>query len=329
MQEKCHTGHCIEYLRHEEHGLRMSPWKIIQYALHQPVLQSGNEADLTLAVTSHDRQQENRNNGPDMPHQSRLDHALRQLLIEHRVAALGTVGSDDAALVSMVPFAIEPQAPALVIHVSALAAHTGNMARSPQVSMLVMQAEVAGEPVHALPRVTLRGRAEAPTRGSDAWLAARDAYLARFPDAQPMLQLGDFQLVLIRLDQARHVAGFGAARTVDGDALAMTLAQVADEVARLSRSRALVLSTSNQEDEARNLADRLGPKAAGVFAGAVMHTLGDALQALGAVKNRIHRCHHRQQRLRRADVRRRLFAADVLLARLHGEPVGLVAARID
>ena len=32
-----------------------------------------------------------------------------------------------------------------------------------------------------------------------------------------------------------------------------TLAQVADEVARLSRSRALVLSTSNQEDEARNL----------------------------------------------------------------------------
>jgi putative heme iron utilization protein len=162
-----------------------------------------------------------------MAHQSRLDHALRLLLANHRVAALGTVGSDNAPMVSMVPFAVEPQSAALVIHVSALAAHTGNMALNRDVSILVMQPEVAGEPVHALPRVTLRGRTEVPARESEAWLAARDAYLARFPDAQPMLQLGDFQLVLIRIDQARHIAGFGAARTVEGRdlALALTLAR--------------------------------------------------------------------------------------------------------
>lgn len=159
-----------------------------------------------------------------MDHRSRLDHALHQLLINQRVAALGTVGSDNAPMVSMVPFAIAPQAPALVIHVSALAAHTGNMTQHPAVSLLVMQPATQGEPVYALPRVTLRGRAEAPTRESDAWLAARDAYLARFPEALPMLQLGDFQLVLIRVDQARHVAGLGAARTIDGDTLAKTLA---------------------------------------------------------------------------------------------------------
>ncbi len=51
-----------------------------------------------------------------------------------------------------------------------------------------------------------------------------------------------------------------------------TLAQVPDEVARLGRSRALVLSTPQQEDQAQSIADALGPRAAGVFAGATMHT---------------------------------------------------------
>jgi maleylacetate reductase len=51
-----------------------------------------------------------------------------------------------------------------------------------------------------------------------------------------------------------------------------TLAQVPDEVARLGRSRAMVLSTPQQEAQAQALADTLGPRAAGVFAGATMHT---------------------------------------------------------
>jgi maleylacetate reductase len=51
-----------------------------------------------------------------------------------------------------------------------------------------------------------------------------------------------------------------------------TLAQVPDEVARLGHSRALVLSTPHQESEAQALADRLGDRSAGVFAGAAMHT---------------------------------------------------------
>lgn len=51
-----------------------------------------------------------------------------------------------------------------------------------------------------------------------------------------------------------------------------TLSQVPDEVARLGHSRALVLSTPHQKAEAEALAARLGDKAAGVFAGAAMHT---------------------------------------------------------
>jgi maleylacetate reductase len=51
-----------------------------------------------------------------------------------------------------------------------------------------------------------------------------------------------------------------------------TVAALPHEMERLGCRRALVLSTAEQEDHARAIADRLGDQAAGVFAGAVMHT---------------------------------------------------------
>jgi hypothetical protein len=84
-----------------------------------------------------------------MSHEPRLSQALRTLFATQRVAALGTLGEDGRPFVSMVPFAVEPASGQVVIHVSGLAAHTGNLQRHPQVSLLVMQAEVAGEPVPA------------------------------------------------------------------------------------------------------------------------------------------------------------------------------------
>jgi hypothetical protein len=44
---------------------------------------------------------------------------------------------------------------------------------------------------------------------------------------------------------------------------------------------------------------------------------------------RVHRSNHGKQDLGRADVRRRLFAPDVLFAGLQRQPVSLVAATID
>ena len=158
-----------------------------------------------------------------LPHEPRLTRDLRTLLATRRVAALGTLGEDGLPFVSMVPFAVEPHGACVVIHVSGLAAHTRNLQASPQVSLLVMQAEVAGEPVHALPRVTLEGTAEVLAPGSAAWAEGRAAYLARFPEAQPMTELGDFRFVAIHLSGARQVAGFGAARSVDTETLKSVL----------------------------------------------------------------------------------------------------------
>ncbi len=158
-----------------------------------------------------------------MTHEPRLTRELKKLLNSQRVAALGTIDDIGAPFVSMVPFAIEPQLHCLVIHVSGLAAHTRYLQARDRVSLMVIQAEVAGEPVHALPRVTLEGVAKVAERGSTEWAACRAAYLKRFPEAEPMTELGDFKFVAIKVTGARQVAGFGAARSLDEDEIRLVL----------------------------------------------------------------------------------------------------------
>jgi heme iron utilization protein len=160
-----------------------------------------------------------------MTHEPRLSRALRELIASRRTAALGTLDASAPGqpFVSMVPYALLPGEHSLVLHVSGLAAHTRNLLAHPRVSLMVMAGEVGGEPVHALPRVTLGGVARVPERDSAVWAAARAAYLARFPEAEPMTALGDFMFVLVTPASARQVAGFGAARTVDADDLEQIL----------------------------------------------------------------------------------------------------------
>ncbi len=158
-----------------------------------------------------------------MNHEPRLTRELRKLFSTQRVAALGTIDDAGAPFVSMVPFAIEQEVHCLVIHVSGLAAHTRNLQDRNRVSLMVMQSEFADAPVHALPRVTLEGVAEVAQRGSPHWTACRASYLARFPEAEPMTELGDFKFVAIKVTGARQVAGFGAARSLDEDEVNLVL----------------------------------------------------------------------------------------------------------
>ena len=158
-----------------------------------------------------------------MPYEPRFTRDLRDLLATQRVAALGTLGDDGMPFVSMVPYAVEPRSPCLVIHVSELAAHTRNLRATPRVSLMVMRAEVAGEPVHALPRVTLEGHAMVLQPGSAAWAHGRAVYLARFPESLPMTQLDDFMFVAIQISGAHQIAGFGAARSLDADEMDVIL----------------------------------------------------------------------------------------------------------
>lgn len=57
-----------------------------------------------------------------------------------------------------------------------------------------------------------------------------------------------------------------------------TLERLGEEVERLGVTRALVLTTPQQEADGRRIAERIGPRAAGVFAGAAMHTPVDVTE---------------------------------------------------
>ena len=162
-----------------------------------------------------------------MSREHSLTPALRALLASRRTAALGTVDASGAAFVSLVPFAIDPGSASLVIHISALAAHSQNLQARPNASLMVADGEVVGEPVHALARVSIEVLATWAEPGSGLAAQCRATYLVRFPEAEPMTTLGDFRFVRLSLRGARQVAGFGAARSLSADEIAQALSPTA------------------------------------------------------------------------------------------------------
>lgn len=152
--------------------------------------------------------------------------SLRRLLDQQTVAALATLHGDEPAA-SMVPFALFTAADGgvrLVIHVSALATHTRDMQRGPRVSLLVMADAEEGVMPQARPRVALQcDAAECPRLAKD-YIAAKKAYVGRFPDAKPIFDLGDFSLFVLAPQSARLVAGFGQAFGLVGEPLDAWLA---------------------------------------------------------------------------------------------------------
>ncbi len=167
-------------------------------------------------------------------HLSRSDRDLQSLFSLRQVATLGTLDEAGLPSLSMVPFAVliersgdasgdDPGETALILHVSELAAHTRQMRREPRVALLVMAGDDAAETPQALPRVSLSAVATFLAPGSDRHARARAAYLARFPQSELMTQLPDFQFIALAPTAVRHVAGFGAARSVDPADLARVL----------------------------------------------------------------------------------------------------------
>jgi putative heme iron utilization protein len=146
---------------------------------------------------------------------SRLDLALKGLLLGRLTAVLGTLDERGEVSLSMVPYAIDPQTGDCVLLVSGLAAHTRQLHVHARASLLVTEREDTAENVHALARVSLEVEASWPAPDTDSARQAAAVYLARHPGAEMLTQLPDFRWVRLHPLQARHVAGFGAARSLD------------------------------------------------------------------------------------------------------------------
>jgi heme iron utilization protein len=153
-----------------------------------------------------------------------LTSRLRLLLNEQSIAALGTL-HNGAPCVSMTPFALIDGVLGLVIHVSGLASHTKDMETDCRVSLLVADVRRPGVAAQALPRVTFLGQARMIPAGSPEHTAAKAAYLLRFPDAARIFALPDFRLMLVIPSEARFVAGFGQAVTINAEKLTQLLAK--------------------------------------------------------------------------------------------------------
>jgi putative heme iron utilization protein len=151
----------------------------------------------------------------------------RRYLRRHHAGVLATLSKrlGGYPFGSVVPFVLDHDAQPILL-VSRLAEHTKNMAADPRASLLVHD---SADDVQTAARLTLVGDAE---RVPDpAAVAAR--YLRRFPDAQALLDLGDFEFWRLRATFVRHIAGFGAIRSITPASFAPPenrLAEAEDEI---------------------------------------------------------------------------------------------------
>ena len=140
---------------------------------------------------------------------------LARLLRGGRWAALATHG-DGAPLASMVAYACEPGFTGILIHISQLSAHTRNLLESPLASIVISEpdSDRVRNP-QTLARVSIQGEARILREDASGYAEARALYEKRFPDSSPLFGFKDFLLFRLVPREARFVAGFARAYTVD------------------------------------------------------------------------------------------------------------------
>jgi putative heme iron utilization protein len=138
----------------------------------------------------------------------------RRYLRRHHAGVLSTLSArlGGYPFGSVTPF-VTDHAACPVILVSRLAEHTRNLDADARASLLVHDA--AAE-VQMAARLTLV--ANAVEAADPSALASR--YLRYFPDAQRLLDLGDFSFYVLEPVFVRHIAGFGTIRSITAGSFA-------------------------------------------------------------------------------------------------------------
>lgn len=138
------------------------------------------------------------------------EQALARLIRSTRVAALGTLHDGEPNL-AMVAYSFAEDFSAFYIHVSKLGKHTGDMEADPHVSLLIAETDDRRPDPQTLVRLAIRGIAERLPRTAPGYAQVKKVYLARFPEAEQLFSLGDFNIWKITPKSGRFVAGFGRA----------------------------------------------------------------------------------------------------------------------
>jgi putative heme iron utilization protein len=152
---------------------------------------------------------------------STSEQALAYLIRDTRIAALGTIHEGEPNL-AMVAVAFENDFSAFYIHVSKLGKHTTDMEQKPHVSLLFTEKDDQRADPQTLVRVSMQGIAEMIPHNASEYARIKALYLKRFPEAEQLFSLGDFNLWKITPKSGRFVAGFGRAFNLVPEALLKT-----------------------------------------------------------------------------------------------------------
>lgn len=129
----------------------------------------------------------------------------------------------------MVAFALDPDWRGVLLHLSNLAAHTRNLAVSDRASLVISAADDGDGDPQELARLTLSGAVTVVSPAAPGYGSARNAYLGRFPAAEPRFAFADFHLYRLVPERVHFVGGFARSRTLAG---ALFLARLADHPGR-------------------------------------------------------------------------------------------------
>ena len=111
---------------------------------------------------------------------SAISREAAALIRAQRWAALATLHESGAPRIDGRVHSVDPGG-ALLFHISQLAQHTSNLVEHPRCSLVISEADTLEGDPQRLQRVTLTGAASVIRRTDAAYLAAAEAYIARFP----------------------------------------------------------------------------------------------------------------------------------------------------
>ncbi len=122
----------------------------------------------------------------------------------------------------MVAYAMEEGFGGILLHLSRLAGHTGNLLSQGCASLVISEADnETGDP-QQLARISIDGPVETLPPEDPDFETAKAIYLSRLPYAEPLFEFPDFILFRLTPQRARWVGGFGKAFTLGGEDLELS-----------------------------------------------------------------------------------------------------------
>ncbi|OOZ38605.1 hypothetical protein BOW53_14940 [Solemya pervernicosa gill symbiont] len=136
---------------------------------------------------------------------------MGRLIRSQRWAALATLQKDGTPLASMVAYAFDDNFSQLYLHLSQLAAHTGNLLERPTISLVISEPDDGRKDPQTLARLTLNGEVTAVKPDSQTYTLGKARYLGQLPESEQLFEFGDFALYAFQSVDVRYVGGFARA----------------------------------------------------------------------------------------------------------------------